>query len=107
MERVHSTGGRCPGVGDLSLPARVARSHSRCSRLRGVTLYHQRSLAEEPVVLEAGAVEHAVAALGRWSTSRNRAALEMNRRPPRGPGSATIDHHLRPSPLNGKAFHSD
>jgi hypothetical protein len=24
--------------------------------------------------------------------------------PPRGPGSGTIDHHLRPSPLNGKAF---
>jgi len=24
--------------------------------------------------------------------------------PPRGPGSATIDEPLRPSPLNGKAF---
>jgi hypothetical protein len=28
------------------------------------------------------------------------------RRPPRGPGSATIYLHLRPSQLNGKAFGS-
>jgi hypothetical protein len=26
------------------------------------------------------------------------------RRPPRGPGSGTIDHRERPSPLNGKPF---
>ena len=43
-------------------------------------------------------------ALGRRSTSRGRAALQMIGTPPRGPGSGTIDHHLRPSPLNGKAF---
>jgi hypothetical protein len=46
-------------------------------------------------------VQHAVAAdeglstLGRRSTSRGRAAHQMIRRPPRGPGSATIDHHLQ------------
>ena len=46
------------------------------------------------------AVQHAVAAdkglstLGRRSTSRGRAALQMIRRPPRGPGSGTIDHHV-------------
>ena len=46
------------------------------------------------------AAQHAVAAdkglstLGRCSTSRGRAALQMIRRPPRGPGSATIDHHV-------------
>ncbi len=27
-----------------------------------------------------------------------------DRRPPRGPGSGTIDHHLRPSPLTGRPF---
>jgi hypothetical protein len=32
--------------------------------------------------------------LGRSSASRGRAALQMIRRPPRGPGSATIDHHV-------------
>ena len=55
-------------------------------------------------------VQHAVAAdeglstLGRCPTSRGRAAHPMPGRPPRGPGSATIDLHLRPSPLIGKAF---
>ncbi len=45
-------------------------------------------------------VQHAVAAdeglstLGRCPTSRGRAAHLMIGRPPRGPGSATIDHHL-------------
>jgi len=34
------------------------------------------------------------------------ARLTTLRRPPRGPGSATIYLHLRPSQLNGKAFGS-
>ena len=43
-------------------------------------------------------------ALGRCSSSRGRAALQMVQRTPRGPVSATIDHHLRPSPLIGRSL---
>jgi hypothetical protein len=55
-------------------------------------------------------VQHAVAAdegrstLRRRLPFRGRAAILLIERPPRAPGSATIDLHLRPSPLNGRAL---
>jgi hypothetical protein len=57
---------------------------------RQIKKEHVRGSDVEPAV----AADKGRSALGRGSTSRGRAALEMIRRPPRGPGSATIDHHL-------------
>ena len=72
----------------------VAYSYSAGACPASILATKSRASNSERSTHNAVAADKGLSTLGRRSTSRGRAAFQIDRRTPRGPGSGTIDHHV-------------